>query len=77
LGDDNGLKQASIFNGSSWSATGSMTYSRWYPTFVSLENGDALELSGNQDPTLRATIPERYNGSTWTALTGAQLSLPL
>ena len=77
LGDNNGLKQASIFNGTSWSPTGAMTYARWYPTLVGLENGDVVALSGNQDPTLRATIPERYNGSTWTALTGAQLSLAL
>jgi hypothetical protein len=77
LGDDNGLKQASIFDGTSWSATGSMTYARWYPTLVELENGDVVAISGNQEPGVNAAIPERYNGSTWTALTGAQLSLPL
>jgi hypothetical protein len=32
LGDNNGLKQASTFDGTSWQATGSMTYARWYPT---------------------------------------------
>jgi hypothetical protein len=77
LGDGNGLKQASIFNGTSWSATGSMTYARWYPTLVGLENGDVVAISGSQDPGINASIPERYNGSTWTTLTGAQLSLPL
>jgi galactose oxidase-like protein/List-Bact-rpt repeat protein len=77
LGDGNGLKQSSIFNGTSWSATGSMTYARWYPTLVELENGDVVALSGSQDPSTKAAIPERYNGSTWTTLTGAPLSLAL
>jgi hypothetical protein len=77
LGDGNGLKQASIFNGTSWTATGSMTYGRWYPTLVSLENGDVVAISGSQDGSLNASYPERYNGSTWTTLTGAQRSVQL
>jgi hypothetical protein len=78
LGDFNGITQASIFNGTSWSATGSMNYPRWYPTLVELENGDVVAISGTTDsPQDIATIPERYNGSTWTALTGAQLSVPM
>jgi len=77
LGDGNGIKQASIFNGTSWTATGSMAYGRWYPSLVTLENGDVVALSGSQDPTTRATIPERFNGTAWTALTGANLRLPL
>jgi hypothetical protein len=80
LGDFNGIRQASIFNGTSWSATGSMSYPRWYPTLVELENGDVVAISGTTDsPTNIATIPERYNSSTstWTALTGAQLSVPM
>ena len=54
-----------------------MTYRRWYPTLVTLENGDVVALSGNRSPSQRATIPERWNGSTWTPLTGANLSVPL
>jgi Domain of unknown function (DUF1929)/Divergent InlB B-repeat domain len=77
LGDGNGIKQASIFNGSSWMATDSMSYGRWYPTLVGLENGDVVALSGSQDPSLNASYPERYNGSNWTTLSGAQRSLPL
>lgn len=77
LGDNNGLRQASTFDGSSWQATGSMTYPRWYPTLVTLENGNVVALSGSQTPSQVATIPERWNGSSWTPLTGANLSLPL
>jgi galactose oxidase-like protein/List-Bact-rpt repeat protein len=76
-GDGNGIKQASTFNGSTWQATGSMAYGRWYPTLVTLENGDVVALAGSQTPSLNASIPERYNGSTWTPLVGANLGLPL
>jgi hypothetical protein len=77
LGNNYGLKQASIFNGTSWTATGSMTYARWYPTLIELENGGVVALAGTQEPGLHASIPERYNGSTWTALSTAQLELPV
>lgn len=77
LGDNNGLRQASTFDGASWQATGSMTYPRWYPTLVALENGNVVALSGNQTPSRNASIPERWNGSSWAPLTGANLSLPL
>src|SRR5690349_6297662 len=78
LGDFNGLRQASIFNGTSWSTTGSMTYLRWYPTLVELENGDVVAISGTQDsPGNLATVPERFNGSAWTALTGAQFGVSM
>lgn len=77
LGDDNGLAQASIFDGTTWQATGSMTYPRWYPTLVTLETGQVVALSGNQAPGVVATMPERYDNGTWVQLTGATLSLPL
>ncbi|MBA2459907.1 MAG: DUF1929 domain-containing protein [Gemmatimonadales bacterium] len=54
-----------------------MTYRRWYPTLVELEDGDVVAISGTQEPGLNASVPERYNGSTWTALSTAPLSLPL
>ena len=77
LGDNNGLRQASTFDGTSWQRVDSMAFMRWYPTLVTLENGDVVALSGNRAPGVAATIPERFNGSTWTQLTGANLSVPL
>lgn len=77
LGDNNGLRQASLFNGSGWQPAAAMTYARWYPTLVTLENGDVVALSGNRSPSQNASIPERFNGSSWTQLTGANLALPL
>jgi Domain of unknown function (DUF1929)/Divergent InlB B-repeat domain len=79
LGDSNGLTQASIFDGFSWRATGSMQYPRWYPTLVTLQDGSVVALSGDQTPTSRALLPERYFPATgvWTALTLASKKLPL
>jgi Galactose oxidase-like, Early set domain/Divergent InlB B-repeat domain len=77
LGDNNGLNQASRFDGTSWSATGSMLYPRWYPTLVTLGDGSVVAMAGNQAPSTPATIPERYTNGTWTALTGAGKTLPL
>jgi galactose oxidase-like protein/List-Bact-rpt repeat protein len=79
LGDQNGLKQASIFDGFGWRATGSMQYARWYPTLVTLGDGQVVALSGDQTPTVRATIPERYSPvtGTWTSLSWAPRNMQL
>ena len=77
LGDNNGIREASTFDGANWQPTGAMTYPRWYPTLVTLQNGDVVALSGNRSPSQNASIPERWNGSSWSQLTGANLSLPL
>jgi hypothetical protein len=77
LGDNNGLNQASIFNGTSWALTGRMNYARWYPTLVTLGDGSVVVLSGNQSPGMLAAIPERYANGVWDALTNASRSVPL
>lgn len=43
-----GLEQSRIFNPATnrWTAGGQMRYGRWYPTLVSLSNGDQLVASG-------------------------------
>jgi galactose oxidase-like protein/List-Bact-rpt repeat protein len=77
LGDNNGLTQASIFNGAGWTGTGSMKYPRWYPTLVTLGDGSVVALSGNQAPSLGANIPERYANGVWDPLANASRGLPL
>jgi Domain of unknown function (DUF1929)/Divergent InlB B-repeat domain len=79
LGDQNGLKQASIFDGFSWRSTGSMQYARWYPTLVTLGDGQVIALSGDQTPSQPATIPERYslNTGAWSPLTWAPRTMQL
>ena len=76
LGSEYGINQASIFDGTSWQKTGYMTDARWYPTLVTLPNGDVLAISGTLAPGVYSTIPERYNGSTWTRLTGINAKIP-
>jgi hypothetical protein len=77
LGDNNGLTQSSVFDGTGWVGSGAMHYPRWYPTLVTLGDGSVVVMSGNQAPSTPALVPERYNGSTWTELTGASRGLPL
>jgi hypothetical protein len=79
LGDENGLKQASVFDGFGWRSTASMQYARWYPTLVTLGDGQVIALSGDQTPNQRATIPERYSANTgaWTQLTWAPRTMQL
>jgi galactose oxidase-like protein/List-Bact-rpt repeat protein len=77
LGSLNGLKQASTFDGSTWSATGSMTYARWYPTLVTLPDGSVVAIAGSQAPGTDAPYPERYVSGTWRVLTGASYALGL
>jgi uncharacterized repeat protein (TIGR02543 family) len=77
LGNNYGLAQSSIFDGSGWQPAAAMKYPRWYPTLVTLADGGVVALSGNQSPGVNASIPERWNGGGWTALTGAPQNLPL
>ena len=49
-----------------------MLYARWYPSVVSLPNGDKLVLGGRQDPGTAILTPEVYQqGTGWRTLWGA------
>jgi uncharacterized repeat protein (TIGR02543 family) len=75
-GNNYGLTQSSIFDGNGWQPSGRMHYPRWYPTLVTLGNGRVVALSGNQTPGANATVPERWDGGEWTALSSAVQQLP-
>ncbi len=76
-GNSYGLTQSSTFDSIlGWQPSGRMNYARWYPTLVSLENGQVVAISGSQVPGQNASIPELWDGSGWTALTGANLKIP-
>ena len=74
-GNSYGLTQSSTFDGTGWTPSGRMHYPRWYPSLVSLENGQVVAISGSQVPGQNASIPERWDGTGWTALTGANLKI--
>lgn len=49
-----------------------MADERWYPTSITLSNGEVLILGGRSDPTTYVPVPEVYSENTgWRRLTGA------
>jgi hypothetical protein len=66
-----GLKDALIFDASTlaWTAVHHMAFGRWYPSLVTLGDGDVIAVSGLGDNQLTVT-PERFDPatSTWSPL---------
>ncbi|HEY8032808.1 MAG TPA: galactose oxidase early set domain-containing protein [Methylocella sp.] len=63
--------KVNVFNprNNTLTASGTMTYPRWYPTITSLPNGDKLVLGGSVSPGVGETVPELYHPSTgWRTL---------
>lgn len=77
-----GLPNASIYNPftDSWKALPNMNAGRWYPTDVTLSNGDTVVLAGSinttqgSDPLAQVW---QLSTSSWRNLTSAALQLPL
>jgi hypothetical protein len=56
-------------------ASGTMVYPRWYPTMMTLRNGDKLVLGGAYSTSVVVPTPEVYNvTSGWRALPGISIS---
>jgi uncharacterized repeat protein (TIGR02543 family) len=77
LGSNNGLRQSSTFDGTSWTATGSMTYPRWYPTLVTMADGTVIAIAGSMSPGVDAPYAEQWSGGSWRVLTNTNYSLGL
>ena len=64
-----------------WNPGPDMAEGRWYPTAVTLSNGEVLVVSGAKDPSYTNNdLPEVYQTNstgTWRALSGARRALPL
>jgi len=64
-----------------WSPGPDMAEGRWYPTAVTLANGEVLVVSGAKDPDYTNNdLPEVYQTNstgTWRALSSARRALPL
>ncbi|MGB8899874.1 MAG: galactose oxidase-like domain-containing protein [Methylocella sp.] len=55
-------------------ASGTMTYPRWYPSIISLRNGDKLVLGGEISPGVGEPTPEVYHpASGWRTLPGISI----
>ena len=81
--DNDGIRDAFIFNSSnnSWTPTNlPMATGRWYPSAVTVGNGEIAVVSGNEIGVGVVTTPEVWqtnSGGGWRSLTNASLSLPL
>jgi len=81
--DGDGISDAFIFNSSnnSWTQTNlPMSTGRWYPSAVTVGNGEIAVVSGNEIGVGVVTTPEVWqtnSGGGWRSLTNATLSLPL
>ena len=65
--------KVNVFNpgNNTLTASGTMNYPRWYPSFVSLRNGDKLILGGLIAAGVVAATPEVFHpGSGWRTLPG-------
>lgn len=71
--DGVGVPDANIFQRTSfsWSTGQKMAKGRWYPSTITLANGEMLTLSGSEVPGTMVRTPEVWTGSGWRALTGA------
>ncbi|MGH7534837.1 MAG: hypothetical protein ACREMG_04570, partial [Gemmatimonadales bacterium] len=79
LADDHGLAVTHRFDPTtqSWSSgLPDMATGRWYPTVTALADGRMLAVAGRDENGVVAGIPEVWNGSQWTRLTGVNLALP-
>jgi hypothetical protein len=65
-GPPNGTERTASFDPTSetWSVGPSMTLERWYPTDVSLPDGDVLVFAGKVRAGVNASAVERYDGET-------------
>ena len=78
---DMGIDEAYLFNSGAtrWSKTAlDMARGRWYPSTVTLGNGDVLVAAGNDENGLPNPLAEVFEASTgqWRLLQGAPLALP-
>jgi galactose oxidase len=81
ISDNNGENKATIYSPSSnsWEPLPAMNAGRWYPTNLTLPNGDVLTLAGTISNDLHGNkLPQVWQQSTrtWRNLTGALLSVP-
>jgi hypothetical protein len=78
ISDDHGIPDANLFDPTTmtWSSRPSMARGRWYPTTITLGNGQAVTLAGGDQDGVQVGVPEVWTGSGWRALTSASRILP-
>jgi len=81
IANDTGLATTAIYDSvaNTWTRQADMAAGRWYPSAITLANGDVLVVSGMVDPTTGANVlPQVWTAATssWRNLTSAQLAQP-
>lgn len=76
--DEHGLAGTNLFDfrTNGWSEASPMARGRWYPTTTELADGRVLVLAGRDENGVENSVPEVWDGSSWTALTAADRALP-
>jgi galactose oxidase len=81
ISNNHGLADASYYNPSNntWTRLPDMNAGRWYPTNVTLANGNVVVLSGDDENAARNKIPQvwQVGSNSWRTLSTASLSLSL
>jgi len=77
ISDFHGLPDANLFDPATdtWLAQAPMSHGRWYPTVTTLADGRAVTVGGQDEAGVEVAEPERWDGSGWTPLAGATLTL--
>lgn len=77
ISNDHGLPDVNLFNPwtEQWTHLAPMSFGRWYPTSVLLGNGQVVTIAGGAQDGSWVGIPERWDGTSYTQLTGANKTL--
>ena len=77
--DNTGSKDGNIFDylTSSWSQLPPMRAGRWYPSTVTLANGEIGIAAGSDENQAPNALPEIWDGTKFRVLNGAPLALPI
>jgi hypothetical protein len=78
ISEDHGLPATTLFNFATgaWTEAAPMATGRWYPTTTTLPDGRVLVMAGGDQNGLPASVPEIWDGTSWTSLDAADRVLP-
>lgn len=76
--DGAGSRDGNIFNyqGATWGQPVRMRAGRWYPTSMTLGNGEVVVVAGTDEHHAANPYPEVWDGSKFRLLSGAALEIP-
>jgi hypothetical protein len=78
IDQDRGLPDANLFDfvSGSWIHLAAMAHGRWYPTVIELADGRVLAIAGRDQNSVESSVPEAWDGQSWSSLEAADRVLP-